>query len=112
MRLTNNPEQDSGASWSPVPAAAGDGARIAFMSSRAQHIFQIFVADAGSSDAAQLTYGTSPSYEPTWSPDGTRIAYVSQRDGAPEVYVMSADGSHQTRLTQNPANQKCLQWPF
>ena len=38
-----------------------------------------------------------------WSPDGARIAFVSRRDGNYEIYVMNADGSGQTRLTNNSA---------
>ena len=38
-----------------------------------------------------------------WSPDGARLAFTSGRDGNPEIYVMNADGSAQTRLTNNPA---------
>jgi TolB protein len=34
-----------------------------------------------------------------WSPDGRKIAFVSNRDGTNEVYVMNADGSAQRRLT-------------
>ena len=37
--------------------------------------------------------------DPAWSPDGTRIAFVSNRAGPFDVYVMNADGSGQTRLT-------------
>jgi TolB protein len=48
-----------------------------------------------------------------WSPDGTQIAFISDRDGdvmaygdvvglVPEVYVMNADGTGQTNLTNNP----------
>jgi Tol biopolymer transport system component len=36
-----------------------------------------------------------------WSPDGTKIAFVSARDGDREIYVMRSDGSHQRRLTTN-----------
>jgi Ca2+-binding RTX toxin-like protein len=37
-----------------------------------------------------------------WSPDGTRIAFVSDRDGGfPEIYTMNADGSGVNRLTAN-----------
>jgi len=37
---------------------------------------------------------------PTVSPDGSRIAFISDRDGTTDVYVMAADGSHQIRLTR------------
>ena len=41
--------------------------------------------------------------KPTWSPDGTKIAFVTDRDRQGEIYVMnSADGSGQTRLTYYP----------
>ena len=39
-----------------------------------------------------------------WSPDGKQIIFYSTRDGNAELYVMNADGSNQTRLTDNPAN--------
>ena len=31
--------------------------------------------------------------QPTWSPDGQKIAFASQRDGNQEIYSMNADGS-------------------
>lgn len=39
---------------------------------------------------------------PQWSHDGRRIAFTSDRDGDPEIYVMDADGSHPVRLTYAP----------
>ena len=36
-------------------------------------------------------------------PDGKRIAFVSDRDGNPEIYIMNSDGSNQIRLTNNVA---------
>jgi hypothetical protein len=40
---------------------------------------------------------------PAWSPDGTKIAFKSYRDFNDEIYVMNADGSGATRLTNNGA---------
>jgi Tol biopolymer transport system component len=40
----------------------------------------------------------------TWSPDGTKIAFVSERDGGREIYVMNSDGSEQTRLMTGDGN--------
>jgi dipeptidyl aminopeptidase/acylaminoacyl peptidase len=39
-----------------------------------------------------------------------RIAFVSNRDGNPEIYVMNADGSGVTRLTNNPAEEWMPAW--
>src|SRR4029077_16451232 len=39
---------------------------------------------------------------PQWSPDGRLIAFTSDRDGDPEIYVMRADGSGARRLTHSP----------
>ena len=49
-------------------------------------------------------------FSPTWSPDGSRIAFDSERDGNLEVYVMNADGTGQTRLTDNPAADGVPAW--
>ena len=47
---------------------------------------------------------------PSWSPDGTKIAFASDRDGNYEIYVMNADGTHQTRLTNNAAYDMSPAW--
>jgi len=44
---------------------------------------------------------------PTTAPE---IAFVSDRDGDGEIYVMGADGSNQTRLTNNPATDWTPSW--
>ena len=59
--------------------------------------------DADGSNQTRLTNNTDYDREPAWSPDGTRIAFSSGRDGILEIYVMDADGSDQTRITNDPA---------
>jgi WD40-like Beta Propeller Repeat len=64
----------------------------------------IVVAGAASAFATAqgLFFGAGESTwhsTPAWSPDGQAVAFVSNRDGNPEIYAMNADGSGQTRLT-------------
>jgi Tol biopolymer transport system component len=47
---------------------------------------------------------------PAWSPDGMRIAFYSERDGNAEIYVMKADGSGVTRLTNSKADEGYPAW--
>ena len=47
---------------------------------------------------------------PSWSSDGGRIAFDSLRDGNGEIYVMNADGSGQTRLTDDPGFDGSPSW--
>jgi hypothetical protein len=47
---------------------------------------------------------------PSWSPDGTKIAVASNRDGNWEIYVVNADGSASQRLTNNPASDLRPRW--
>ena len=47
---------------------------------------------------------------PSWSPDGERIVFVSNRDGNNEIYVMDADGGNLTNLTKHAANEFAPAW--
>lgn len=49
-------------------------------------------------------------YSPAWSPDGTRLAFVSSRSGDEEIYVARADGSGVTRLTRLPGPDLSPAW--
>ncbi|MFQ5874860.1 MAG: TolB family protein, partial [Dehalococcoidia bacterium] len=50
---------------------------------------------------------------PAWSPDGTKIAFTSDRDGNWEIYVMDADGSNPRNLTNLPIGEYEPAWsPF
>jgi TolB protein len=47
---------------------------------------------------------------PAVSPDGSRIAFLSDRDGATDVYIISADGSGEARLTSTPETESQPDW--
>ena len=49
-----------------------------------------------------VSVDTGQQIDPAFSPDGSRIAFVSNRDGNAEVYAMDADGTNVTRLTNDP----------
>src|SRR5207247_9973244 len=50
----------------------------------------------------ELRPDTTSSSDPAFPPDGARLAFVSQRDGNPEIYVMNSDGTGATRVTNDP----------
>src|SRR5690606_23023490 len=62
---------------------------------------EIYIARTDGGDRRQLTNSPGPDLYPRVSPDGRRIAFVSERDGNAEIYVMNRDGSEQTRLTNH-----------
>src|SRR5207245_2472388 len=49
-------------------------------------------------------------FQPVWSPDGSMIAFASERAGAADIYTMNADGSNQARITNDPADDSYPSW--
>jgi len=65
--------------------------------------FQLYAAErANLAQLRKVMDDTATATEPAFSPDGSRIAFTSTRDGQPEVYVMDADGTNVSRLTNSP----------
>jgi Tol biopolymer transport system component len=59
---------------------------------------------------APLDPSASVDHFPAWSPDGSRIAFVTDRDGNFEIYVMNVDGTNTINLTNNPATEFNPTW--
>ncbi len=57
-----------------------------------------------------LTDGKAHDGDPAWSPDGERIAFISDRDGVANVYVMRADGKKVEQLTKEKAGCSGPRW--
>ena len=82
---------------------------IAFQSDRSGN-YEIYVMTRGGAPLVRLTNTTAVNGQPSWSPDGAKLAVMSDRDGNREIYVMNADGSGQTRLTNNSATDDVPAW--
>ncbi len=118
-RLANAPAGGT-ADWSP------DGRRILFSWDGGQEgTSEVYVINVDGTDLRNLTSDGVMTIHATWSPDGTRIAFASNREqleefgpanrwywpaGGLDIYVMNADGSDVTRLTDHPENDMLPHW--
>ncbi len=71
---------------------------------------QISIANIDGSNIIELTNDDTKNMSPKISPDGSKIAYLSNRDGNQEVYVMNLDGSNNKRLTRNDITEWDPAW--
>jgi len=81
-----------------------DGRHIVYQSSRGTRGLDLFLYDVDEGTRTRLTYvGTGVAYDPAWSPDGTRIAFVSNQQGPDQVFVVErVFGNPRTvQLTRN-----------
>jgi Tol biopolymer transport system component len=73
----------------------------------------VCIADIDGSHMRRLTHRRGPEFDPTWSPDGTRVAYRDSRRGInndDEIYVVDIDGSRPRNLTRNSSNDWGPDW--
>lgn len=81
------------------PAWSPDGSRLALSSSRGGNS-EIYICDASGANLHRMTTGKGPDVSPTWNrKTGAQIAFVSGSTGLPQVYTIEADGTSQTRMT-------------
>lgn len=59
----------------------------------------IYLADIASGQSRQMTNGKAKDTHPQWSPDGKAIAFVSDRNNKPQLFMMSVDGGEAQQLT-------------
>ena len=93
-----------------VRGLAAQKSRIAFSNLLFDN-YEIYVMDADGGNRENLSNHPVDDMDPDWSPNGTKIAFVTNRnDGVYQVYVMDADGSNQIRLTYGPRDKRRPDW--
>src|SRR6056297_1195536 len=85
--------------WLREPALSSDGAALVFT-----HAGDVYRVDAAGGIAVPLTVTEAVESSPRWSPDGTRVAYSSDRNGTLDVYVLDLSGGPARRLTWHQAD--------
>jgi Tol biopolymer transport system component len=90
--------------WSP------DGTQLLFSKGDVRGPMHLFLIRSDGSALRQITTGASINVFAAWSPDGARIAFRSNRDGAEELYLMRPDGTDIRRLTFGGAPNTFPSW--
>lgn len=94
-----------------LPVFSPDGRRIVFHATAENAgAPDLFVTNVDGTDVRRLTTHPDADTTPTWSPDGTEIAFTSDRTGKPQIYIMRADGTGTRRLPIPDAEADRATW--
>lgn len=110
--IVKTPEEEHAPSWSPDGRWLVFGAVTPAPCGMCDPLEQIdvFVMASDGSQMRRLTDHPEPDTDPVWSPDGTQIAFVSEREDpeASDIFVMKRDGSALVNLTRTPGTYEYL----
>jgi Tol biopolymer transport system component/lysophospholipase L1-like esterase len=107
--LTTPPARSSIGSTSSS-AAVEDGKILFWRNHFDPYNAEIHSIDADGTNQVNLTNHPAGDFDPSWSPDGTKFAFESDRAGSLDIFVMNADGSGLTQLTSDPPEAPVVDW--
>jgi len=84
--------------WKARPDFSPDGKRIVHASYLGQQWHQLWVLSSQGGDAFPISYGDFDNVAPRWSPDGKRIAFISNRGGNTSLWTQEVAGGAQRQL--------------
>ncbi len=94
-----------------------DGKRVVFTvrhalmeGEKSEYLTHIHLAGSDGSQPRQLTQGDRSCLDPRWSPDGRRVAFLSNRSGKKNVWLLRPDGGEAQQLTDVPSEVVAFQW--
>ncbi|MBA3974855.1 MAG: dipeptidyl aminopeptidase [Candidatus Solibacter sp.] len=97
------------------PAISPDGKQIVFSRGWVDKVkdqlrSNLWIIDRDGRRLRELTTGPWRDSSPVWSPDGARIAFVSDRDGTSQIHVLWLDTREVAQLTRAPKSPSSLTW--
>ncbi|TSA14614.1 S9 family peptidase [bacterium] len=97
------------------PRISPDGRYVAYQVARTNweenaYETDIWIGVTSSDEIYQLTYAKKSSTSPTWSPDGQRLAFLSDRDGKNQIYLIRPNGGEARQFTQCESGVNSLKW--
>jgi len=97
------------------PAISPDGKQIVFTRSwvdkvKDEHVSNLWIVDVDGTRVRELTSGNWRDSQPVWSPDGKRIAFLSDRDGTNQLHVLWVDTREVAQLTHLEQAPSGINW--
>ncbi len=92
--------------WKARPDWNRDGRRVVYSSYHGRQWNQLWLAPSERGDPIQLTYGEYDATAPRWSPDGSRIGYISNEGGNTSLWTVTIPGGKRERV--NPRTRRYL----
>jgi Tol biopolymer transport system component len=84
--------------WKARPDFSPDGKRMVYASYLGQSWHQLWVMPAAGGDAFPISYGDFDNVNPRWSPDGSKIAFISNRSGNTSLWTQTIPGGAQSEV--------------